>query len=400
MLTRTQRQVWLTATIVVTTSVLLLFLAHRDVMRDPEPPSDVRALAAWLAEHPADWKAAATLADRSLDSSWPHRVEIWRASHDAGLALAPHRPNPQAGFVRAGLFHWLELNDADHKRVLDAARPLLRNDIGLFLQLHRPLYRLTRDFGYLSGAAPARIEAYAALRDLAASYGKFDDYRTFRERERRLRFALFEQRRKTADIAELLALLPHPIRTDDEPLVRGILTELDRRAFDPAQLNGPIQAFTAFALDHNLTPLGGLTPLIQSDGKLQDDTRVRLAQASGDLESARRLEISTNAHLVQKPKVGAWVNLCGTDEVCDFAHGVHEGPLTITLDVAQSDEVAPYVEVFVDDALVAESAITEPRTLTVAGPGQHRVELRVANPRTRTGIRRRVALRSAGVHAG
>lgn len=401
MLTRTQRRAWLLVTIAVNALLIVLVLLNRHLLLDPKPPEDVRALAQWFARHPADWKAAAALADRSLDSELPRRTEIWRASYEAGRALAPQRPNPRAGFVRAGLFHWVELGDADRKRVLEAARPLMRDDLHLFLQLHQPLYRLTRDFDYLRSVAPERIESYTALRELAASYGKFDDYRAFRERERRLRFALFEQRRTRGEVSELLALLPTPIRAADTPLVRGILAELDRRAYDPAQLHYAVQSFTTFALDHNLTPLGGLTPLIHAQGKLPDETRVRLARASGDHESAARLELSTNARLAPKPRVGVWTGPCrDTNEVCDLAEGVHRGPLTLTLDVTQSDEIAPYVEVYVDDALVDEGAITGPRTFTIDAAGEHRIEVRVANPRTRNGIKRRLSLRSAAVPAG
>jgi hypothetical protein len=401
MLTRTQRRMWLSATIALNALVLLLFFTNREVMRDPNPPTEVRALAAWFAEHPADWKSAAALADRSLDSELPRRAELWRASYDAGHALAPHRPNPRAGFVRGGLFHWYELSEADRKRVLEQARPLLRDDIGLFLQMHRPLYRLTRDFAFLRSAAPERIEAYVALRDLAAAYGKFDDYRQFRERERRLRFVLFQERRTTGEVSDLLALLPNPIRADDAPLVRGILAELDRRAYDPSQLHGSLQAFVTFALNHKLSPLGGLSPLIHTDGKLHDDTRVRLARASGDEGAATRLELSTNARLAPKPQVGVWIGPCsGTKELCENAYGVHKGPMTITLEVTQTDELAPYVELYVDDALVDEGAITGARTFTIAAAGERRVELRLANPRTRSGIRRQLSLRSAGVPAG
>ena len=400
-LTRTQRRALLTTTIVTMSLVLLLFLTNRDVARDPKPPQDAQALAAWLAAHPSDWKAAAALSDRALDSDLPRRHEVWRASYETGRALAPSRTNPPAGFVRAGLFHWYELSAAERTLVLDTAAPLMRGDAKLFEQLHRPLYRLTRDFGYLQRAAPKTVTAFSSLRDLAAAQGEFEQYRALRAEVRRVRREQFMERRSAAQIDELLSLLPHPIRAEDEELVRTLLAELDRRPFDPAQLHRGVEEVTVFALDHDLQPLGGLAPLLAARGFLRDETRVRLARESGNHEAAARLELSTNVQLTKPPQVGAWEGLCGTDELCGGARGVHRGPLSLTLTVAQSDEIAPYVEIYVDDALVAEGEIRDTRTFDVIrDAGEHRVEVRMINSTTRSGIQRRVRLRNAGVPAG
>ncbi|HYH08069.1 MAG TPA: hypothetical protein VEK11_13515 [Thermoanaerobaculia bacterium] len=400
-LTRTQRRTLLTTTIVTMSLVLLLFLVNPGIARDPDPPEDAQALAAWFAEHPADWKSAAALSDRSLDSALPRRIELWRASFEAGRALAPWRTNPPAGFVRAGLFHWYELNEADRALVLQTATPLMRSDTTLFHQLHQPLYRLTRDLDYLQRSAPQTVDAFSSLRELAARHGRFNEYRGLRALVRRVRRDQFLQRRANGEIAELLAMLPHPLRKEDEPLVRAMLAELDRRVFDPAQLHGGVEELTVYALDHKLQPLGGLTPLIASETLLRETTRLRLARESGNAEAARRLELSTTAHLAPRPQVGVWEGLCGVDELCAGARGVHRGPLTLTLDVAQSDEIPPYVEIYVDDALVAEGEIHEARTFAVIGDtDEHRVEMRMINPTTRSGIQRRVKFRSAGGHRG
>jgi hypothetical protein len=68
--------------------------------------------------------------------------------------------------------------------------------------------------------------------------------------------------------------------------------------------------------------------------------------------------------------------------------------LRVTLTTEQSDETPPYVELYVDDALRAEGPVNDARAFTVpATRGLHRVELRVANPQTRNGVQRRLAIR-------
>ncbi|HEX2060845.1 MAG TPA: hypothetical protein VHK90_08885 [Thermoanaerobaculia bacterium] len=394
MLKRETRQVLLAITAALNALLLLVFLDNRHVARDPRPPEGARELAAWLAEHPGDWKAAASLTSIALDSTLPRRFELWRASHELGRTLAPRRTHAAAGFVRAGLFHWYELNDADRAAVLAAAAPLMRGDVRLFDQLHRPLYQLTRDLEYLRRAAPPTVDALLRLRDLAAAYGRFDDYRALREEVRRRRLAIFQQRRATASIAELIAFLPPELRTADVPLVRGVLEELDRRPFDPAQLNSRVEVLATFALDHGLTPLGGLTPLIAGGGDLlRDATRVRLALAVGDRAAATRVTLSSHAPPAVPMADDVWDGMCAPRELCAVARVNHRGTMTLTLDVAQTDEIPPYVEIYVDDALAAEGEVREPRTFTVGSPGaHHRIEVRVVNPVTRAGIQRRVRL--------
>lgn len=396
MLTRRTRQVLLTFTAILMASILALFVANPGLARDPKRPAGAQELAEWITRHPADWQAAAALADVALDSSLPNRVALWRAAYETSRRLAPRRPNGAAAFVRSGFFHWSELGGADRKAVLEAAEPLLQNDAALFQQLQRPLYQLTRDFDYLRRVAPRDPAAIAGLRNLAAMYGHFDEYRALRDEVRRLRVETFRKQRSTAPVAELLALVPSPITAADAPLVRELLEELDQRPFDAAQFHRGADELATFALDHDLGPLSALTPLIESGGPvLRPVTRARLARATGDRAAASRVELSAPAGPSAPPRPGAWSGLCGSDEICNTAEGLHRLPLTLTLEVTQSDGTPPYVEIYVADTLVAEGEVRDQRSFTVGtGNAEDRVELRVVNPVTPGGIQRRLKLRS------
>jgi hypothetical protein len=95
-------------------------------------------------------------------------------------------------------------------------------------------------------------------------------------------------------------------------------------------------------------------------------------------------------------KDAEWTGLCGA-ELCTSAHkGVASNAdrvLDLTLETVQTDDVAPYVEVFIDRSRVAEGAVAGQRRFAVpVSEGVHEVEVRVANPRTRGGIQRRLRL--------
>ena len=93
---------------------------------------------------------------------------------------------------------------------------------------------------------------------------------------------------------------------------------------------------------------------------------------------------------------GTWWNPCGANELCSTAwrdEYVTSAPLRIALATTQSDEIAPYVEVYVDDGLRAEGEVREKRVFEVPAPrGVHRVELRLVNGYTRNGTQRRVGI--------
>jgi hypothetical protein len=242
-----------------------------------------------LRDRPADWALASQIADGALDRDSPHRFALWRAAHAHAKLLAPHRLTTDAAFVRAGLFHWYELEPADRARVLRAAEPLMR-DFDFFSRMHAPMLQLTGDFGWLRRNAPPRLDARVALRNLALARGLFADYRALREEIRVTRLRTFAARRRTDDVTTLLTLLPERLDGQDAPLVRGILEELDRQAFDREQISPRIEELVAFALDHDLGPLTGLRPLLEPKSRLRDVTRARVALALDQPQLATRIE--------------------------------------------------------------------------------------------------------------
>ena len=72
---------------------------------------------------------------------------------------------------------------------------------------------------------------------------------------------------------------------------------------------------------------------------------------------------------------------------------VYGSKVQISLATEQSDEIPPYVEIYVDDLRRAEGEVRDERTFDItAHPGLHAVEVRLVNPRTRNGIQRRLRL--------
>jgi hypothetical protein len=425
-MTRTARQASLIANIALSTLLLILFLSS-SLRSDPQRPEDVQALAHWVAARPADWLAASELTDRSLDSDLPRRRELWLAGYAHAELLAPDRPNTAAGFVRAGLFHWSELNPGERKAVLDVAGTLMKEP-RVFEQLHQPLWQLTHDFAYLRRVAPPTMEARLWLRDLAVANGLFAEYRQLRATSREARLKTFEARRRELLIRDLLSLLPQRLDTAEIPMLRGILEELHERAFDPQQATGRMDEVAVFAIEHELQPLAGLSSFVEAPNVLRDVTRARLALALGDRTAASRIELTTavvgakewipyyreraayeaqhgderlvttyrdrEAFTARDVPTG-WTGLCG-QELCTsaFREDVdHKGPLPVALSVTQTDEVPLYVEIYVDDDLVQEGEVRDDRVFQLnTGAGLHRVEVRLVNPRTRNGIQRRARL--------
>jgi hypothetical protein len=383
------RQAVLATTVAVSSLLGVLFLANLDLARDEQRPRDFDPLARWIAAHPADWLAASALTDRSLDSSVPRRRELWHAGYALAEQLAPRRPNTAAGFVRAGLFHWYELGPADRRVVLDVAATLMR-DPSVFANLYKPLWQLTRDFAYLRRVAPQTVAALSELRDLAVTNGLFAEYRELRGALRDARLRSFMANKANLTAGELLAYLPPRLDAGDAPLARAILEELEQRAYDPREAGGRIEDLAVFALDHRLQPLAGLSPFVEEHTILKPATRKRLALALGDEAAAKRIELVST--LEPAPGYGGWTGTCARNEVCTTAYHHHEGPLQITVSVLQSDEVAPYVELYVDGVLEAEGEVKDERAFTIGSAGAHFTELRIVNPRTRNGIQRRVRL--------
>ena len=143
-------------------------------------PSDARALAARVADHPADWLAASALTERALDAPVRDPRALWRAAGVLAISLAPALPSPHASFARAGFFHWNELSAADRKAVLDAYAPVLVHDQFVFVDMARVIYELTGDFDYLRRVQPRLPGPAHEMAALAGKYGRFDDYRALR----------------------------------------------------------------------------------------------------------------------------------------------------------------------------------------------------------------------------
>jgi hypothetical protein len=67
------------------------------------------------------------------------------------------------------------------------------------------------------------------------------------------------------------------------------------------------------------------------------------------------------------------------------------GPASLTIETVKTDEVPPYVEVYLDDARVGEGEIGKERSFAVpASAGLHRLRVQVPNLLTRNGAARLV----------
>jgi len=408
---------------------------------------------------PADKAAFEKIVEQALDSNSPQRFELWRAAGQQVARVDPNRPTSASSFVRSGLFHWYELNDADRKSVLAAIEPSL-HDEAFFGRMAEPLFHLTGDFKLLRRANPGTESAISFLASMAVTNGRFADYRLFREQLRKERFVTFQLSKSSASPAELVALVPVPATTADTALLKGILETLHVRPIDNGKLDSRrTDTLIEFALDHDLQPIDGLDALVHLTGAAGDPQRARLAlrleqfdRAAG-IESAstvtdraqwrtyvleravaemRRheplaaMEYLKKADDVKSPdviaateeiqriagdnpgaaaihatlaenanKVGQWSSRCGND-VCDHASGVlwsNGTSYVLKLTTVQSDEVPPYAEIYVDDALRDEGAVS-PALLTSAEllAGIHRIDVRLANPMTRNAVRRRVRI--------
>lgn len=441
---------------------LAIGLLNRDLFRDATVPHDPEEAAEWLAEHPADALAASVIAAGALDTSTPHRLELWRSAYAHAKRLAPYRPNADTAFVQAGMFHWTELGAADRARVLEVTESLMREPL-FFGRMLEPLWQLTRDFAWLHANAPDTIDARGWLRDLAVRRGLFAEYHVLREDIRSRRMSLYVAQRGNADPAQLLRLLPQHLTVADEPLVQGILEELERKPFDREQLGNQADWLVDYAIRHDIRPLTGITPLLETPSPLRDVTRARAALDLNDPDAASSIEVTSvaadnqewtsyfldraifearrgdsraaDAYLLRAAageaamsiavrataervatilgdaKAAAdyrrqlderakeprkWTGGCGANELCAVAtrdEYIADGMLRLDLTTTQSDEIPPYVEIYIDDALRAEGAVEDARAFEIpVQPGLHRVELRLINTHTRNGTQRRVRI--------
>jgi len=455
-MTQKTRQLILVSIAALFAIVLALFLANRNVANDRTPPPEVAAKAAWIADHPADWLTAAAISDAALDTSLPRRRELWVASYALARHLAPRLRNPPAAFVRDGLFHWYELSDADRKAVLDAAVPLLR-DPQLFGDLQGPLFALTRDFDYLFRNAPQTLDALGWLRSTASMRGLFDDYRRTRAAIERLRLAssstdrplhewpsLFPRTITTAEEPLVRSLLQQMQQQSFEPGQFGPSIE-PVIEYAIAHHLQPLDGLVPFVEGTEGLPDFTRARLALALGRPEAASLIELASPNmGSPEWARyhieralfearqgnaaladvqlrravvnRLDPSVlaaaeqSATLLHKDAAAAqyrqqlaatarqpryWDGTCGTNELCGSARTVvySPGSIDIHAEVVQSDQTPPYLEIYADDARVAEGEVASERVFKLPLPrGAHRIEVRLVNPEVANGTQRRVRL--------
>jgi hypothetical protein len=251
----------------------------------------------------------------------------------------------------------------------------------------------------LERAQPHTQYSTGVLIDLALPNGRFDDYRKLRGELQQLRAVDFNKRVNTDSPADLVGHFPDPPYTSEsEPMIVRLLEELHQRPLDamparPAVIDGVVD----YALRHGLEPLDGLEIVTRRSGAASDPTRIRLARKLGLVNIARQIELGADDP--RRPHVSDfdWQGLCGTD-VCSRGWRSIEAShaVSLTIETAQTDNVAAYVEIYVDDALRAEGEVGARRDfiVPVGNPGTHRVEVVLANPRTRNGTGRRLHVAS------
>ena len=371
-------------------------LLDRPPASHPPLPSSVAGLAARLSSHPTDWLAACALTEKALDAPSAHRIKLWHAAHAHALLLAPNRLEPQEAFVRSGFFHWTEISGADQKAVLQAMEPLLR-DPSMWNAMARAFFDLTGDLAILRRAQPRTEDSISWLLALAATNGRFEDYRSLRAELQKKRMDDFLALAPVASPRELIDRFPQPpYRKDSEPLIVALLGELHRRPLDedPGRSN-VIEGIIDYSLRHDLGPLDGLEVIIRKEGSATANTRLRLARKLGVSQADLDLEMTRHPPAA-RPPASDWKGLCES-LVCDRAWReiASTGSILLSLTPGKMDEVPPYAEIYLDDVLVSEGAVAARCNFVLpALPDNHDLELRLANPMTRNGSRREIRILS------
>ncbi|HYU24190.1 MAG TPA: hypothetical protein VEO74_03225, partial [Thermoanaerobaculia bacterium] len=119
-------------------------------------------------------------------------------------------------------------------------------------------------------------------------------------------------------------------------------------------------------------------------GAASDITRYRLAEKFGMNAAAFDIRLAAKTPLAEPG--GRWQHLRDDGNVNGRAWIDREmaGPSSIAIETVKSDEVPPYVEIYLDDARLAEGDVPASRTFAIpATKGVHRLEVRVVNPQTR-----------------
>jgi hypothetical protein len=360
--------------------------------------ADASLLAARIARHPVDWPAASALTEVALDTRLETRVQLWRAAYEHASLLAPERADPRNAFARAAFFHWTELSDKDRRDALKAYATLLR-DTTTFHRMARPIFELTGDLSYLQQSGPPDADTTAWLISMALPNGKFDEYRALRRERQQQHNREFTAKIHTATPEELVAGFPSPpYHAEMEPMITALLDELHQRPLseNPGRPD-LLDAIIDYALRHGLGPLDGMEVISRSPGAASTETRIKLARALGLNERASQLELASSDPRRVPPNDRDWQGLCQTDictrawRVVDARHGI-----ALTIESVKTDEVPPYVEIYVDDILRAEGEVSPKRDfiLPAGESGPHRVEVVLANPTTRNQSERRIRVKS------
>ena len=361
-------------------------------------PAEPAAVAARMARHPADWRAATALAEGALDVREGDRIGLWRAAYRHGSLIALDRPEPRNAFARAAFFHWAELSPRDQRDALAAFAPLLR-DPAIFARMAKPLYELTGTLSMLYAVHPSDEFAIGTLISLALPNGFFADYRNLRSELQRRRVDDLAVLRRSATPEELIEHLPDPpYHADAEPLIASLLDELHRRPLteDPHRPT-IVDSLIDYALRHGLGPLDGLEVITRKPAAASLQVRARLARKLGLTGLALEIETQDDPRRVP-PVESEWQGLCEKD-ICYHAWRTIEADHGVALTVAtvQTDGVPAYVEIYLDDVLRAEGEVGAKRdfVIPVGNAGTHRVEVVLANPMTRNRFPRRI--RIAGI---
>jgi len=411
-------------------AMVLSFIAGATWRPESKQPDDAKTLAAWMDSHPSDWNGAAALTEAALDSDLPSRFELWTAAHKHAEMLAPRRENARTSFIRSGFFHWYELDDKQKLAVLNTATPLLR-DAQNFRLMAPSIWRLTRDFNFLRRAAGNDYTSSAILRDIASTNGLFAEYRTLRDEALHERTSELIEKMRTDPTLDPTSYVPNDCITDDQPLLEAILEYEHDHPIDkhPADSAGA-ERLIDYAIRHNLQPLDGIAFLAHDAGSVAPPFRARLAVALGDIKLANIIETSTGADQTQpwadyyaeratyemahgdrdltmayihranasRSERLNWMGRCGED-ICTSARKeiVFDQPRTsysIALASATTEDVAPYVEIYVDEARIAEGVLATEQTFTTEPltAGVHRIVVRVMNPFTRNLGQRKVRI--------
>ncbi|HEX3068495.1 MAG TPA: hypothetical protein VHX14_07955, partial [Thermoanaerobaculia bacterium] len=143
-----------------------------------------------------------------------------------------------------------------------------------------------------------------------------------------------------------------------------------------------------------LEPLDGLEVISRKPGAASVEMQVRLAKALARRDRALQIEMASNDPRRIPANDREWQGRCGND-ICTWAWRVIDAEHGIALSIQSvppSDDLPPYVEIYVDDVLRGEGEIKSKRdfVVPVGNRGAHRIEVLLVNPATGNRSPRRI----------